>query len=103
MERTPAGPGESLQQTLLGCRRRLDARQRLIRGEAEVRAIPLDLCLQRDQCLVPIPVAQLLLQQLAAQVLHQLVPILSRIATSQPGLTERPAEVSYYLAIRQLH
>ena len=66
----PPGPGELLQQLLLLGRRGVRARHRLIGGEIEVRTVAVDLLLQRDQRRIPIPIPQLLLQELAFQVLN---------------------------------
>src|SRR5207244_1264585 len=79
----------------------------------------LDLSFQCDQSSIAIPVAQLFLQELGAQVLDQLVAVLattrfapgagppaSRVpparAAAQPGVTERPGELPHHLTQRPL-
>ncbi len=72
--------------------------ERLVWGEIQVRPVALDLSFQCDQGSITIPVAQLFLQELGAQVLDQLVAVLAWGATAQPGVTERPGELAHDLS-----
>ncbi len=88
LDRPPRVAAELFEKPLLSGRRRLRPRERLIRREAQVRPVILDLAREREQRGVAIAVAQLLLEELAPQILDQLIPIFALLAAAQPGVAE---------------
>src|SRR4051812_36047702 len=92
-----------LQQRLLLRWRRSSPRPRLVRGEIQIWAIAAHLLVEGHQRLIPVPVAQLLLQKLAAQILPQLVAIVAALLPApQPQVAEWPAQLAHHLPQRHL-
>src|SRR5262249_16099878 len=95
VDRAPPETRQFLPQRLLGRRARHRARERLCRGELQARAVAIDLPLEREESFVAVAVSELFLQELGAQVLYQLVPVLARLPTAQPGVAERAGELPH--------
>src|SRR5438128_9516676 len=93
MDRPPPLTAQLLQQLLLARGCRLRPRQRFVRRLAQVGMIPVHLTLERQQGLIAVAVAQLLLGELRPQVLHQPLPVLPRGPAPRPGIAERTAEL----------
>ena len=72
----------------------------LVEAQVQVGSILLHPGIERQQRRVPIAVAQLLLQELAPQVLLQLVPVLPRLAAPQPAITEQAVDLAHHLPQR---
>src|SRR5207245_6396993 len=101
-DRAPPGAAERLQERLLLGRRRLRAGQRLVWREVEVRPVALDLPLEGEEGSAAVPVAQLLLEQLGAQILHQLVAVDPGLAAAEPGVAKRTAQLTHDVTQRRL-